>query len=346
MDPNYALPFSPFEPHAKRLHTPSEYEIMGSNKRFRTSHGHKNLYMNVSAKSGTRDSLINQAGSSSVTIPIPFSFKTDERARSTSKAPMEPPRRIFKAKPLPKSCKTPSFTLKPSGRVATKPVEFNLSSSNSENRSSDLHKPASFTQSSFTERSALKALDIQNYERKGTWNGWPKSGPSYTESKPQCSFTVVEPFNLRTEERAKPTSQPQANPFVFKSKPMPDFSHPFKPKASSTEPSKPAEFALHSDQRAYERLEFDLQQQQKRAEQEAMEARLLQEQADLEAAQLQTYRLSLEFKARPVPSQAPFELKYPPVVLTIPESPNLRTSRRADMRDAESIEQPVFMDID
>jgi hypothetical protein len=75
-----------------------------------------------------------------------------------------------------------------------------------------------------------------------------------------------------------------------------------------------------------------------------MEARLLQEQAELEAAQLQTYRLSLEFRARSMPSQTPFELKYPPVVLTIPESPNLKTARRADMREAT--EQPVFMDID
>lgn len=349
MEPDYSFDLPAFEPLTKRLYTPSETDLLSSNKRFRTSYGHKNLYQSTIAASKTRDELINQAAYGKTTVPIPFMLKTDERARSVSKTPVEQPRKIFKAKPVPKSCKTPTFALKPSERSTTKPMEFNLSRSqiNSENTSQKQPSHSDFkAPTSVPTRTAFKPLNLQPDARRGSWNGWPKSGPMQKENKPSFSFTVVEPFKLMTEERSKPKPMPETSCFVFKSKPMPDFSNPFVPKPSGFEGTKQLNLALNSDLRAYERELFDKQIQMKQAEMEAIEAERLQQQADFEAADIQTYRMSLEFKARPMPNLSPFELKYPAVVLTIPASPDLKTAKRADQKAKASEELPVFMDID
>jgi hypothetical protein len=286
--------------------------------------------------------MVNQDAMMRPAAPAPFSLKKEERSSNT--ASVEPPRRMFKAK----------FTLKNVKKAASfkegmtmKPKEFNVSRSVpgvsfKENSFSESKKPTSWDLPQGC--CALKPVGTQHDDQKGAWNGWPKKGPCQSENKPRC-LTVFKPFSL-TEERIKETPEVEPSSGVFKSRPMPDFSVPFIPKPSNSRATKPSEFSLYSDLRASERQEFDFRLQQKRQEQEEAEARQRQHQADLEAAELQSYRLSLDFKARPLPRQTGFELKYSTAALTVPSSPNLKTTQRAERRLKAQDERSVFMELD
>jgi hypothetical protein len=305
-----------------------------------------------------------------LTVPQPFHLATDDRAHSPRRSKnqlkdcrdsssctkesisIEEDRKgyVFRARPVPDFSRTMlvSAQSKPPARPLTVPQPFNLATNDR------AHSPR---------RSKKECTDSVNHEKEGSESGEDRKGyvfrarpvPDFSrtmlvssQSKPPARpLTVPQPFNLATNDRAHSRQRSKKEctdgvnheqdgadiggdrmGYVFRARPVPDFSRNMLVSAQSKPPARPLTvpqpFHLATNDRAHS---------PRRSKKECTDG----VNHEKEGSESGEDRKGYVFRARPVPDFSRNMLvsaqsKPPARPLTVPQPFNLATSQRPPVR--------------
>ncbi|KNC48609.1 TPX2 protein [Thecamonas trahens ATCC 50062] len=272
----------------------------------------------------------------SLTIPHSPALATKDRASRRPEPVLsdEPPRPKFKAGLMP-VFDSPEPLPTPKRKPLTVPVPFELAS--------DV-RGAKYRARIEAEREAQAAAAAAAAKFKAT----PLLDLETPDPLPRAApkeLTVPIPFELESVKRheaaeasraARIAAELEAEAAQFSSfaaKPAPAHDLPvFTPRRSAAPLTETQPFDLNTSRRAEER---EAKAEVKAAEDAVLEAEraaMAAARAREEAEELAEFRKSLDFKAQPIRHYAPIRVKVSEAQLTVPVSPQFRTSKRSKLR--------------
>ncbi len=252
-----------------------------------------------------------------LTEPKPFSFATDSRVGRPSKSIVDRPEKLEKPQP------------------SAVPVKM----AHADKYSTALTEPKPF---SFATNARLGEPAKQRVE-----NAHPNSAQYAPPPQHNNIFGLTEPqpFNLRVEARGQVSKEVQEKKLKereeeerqrhvhqYKAKPFVDQPAPFPQVKSSIPLTNVQEFVLNSDVRAVRRAEFEQAERQRRMEEAKFASERERERQEREEQEVREMRKRMVPKARPVGygiDSNPLPQKRAPLALTVPQSPQFATSKRA-----------------
>ncbi|KAL0480116.1 targeting protein TPX2 [Acrasis kona] len=284
----------------------------------------------------TGEMVVQPAEAQRITLPKSPALSTKQRGliyeqQQQQRQQETKPQHTFKARPVPKEH---TFVLNHSVQV-TQPAPFSLATDHrGELYEEELQKKLLDEQKQLAMKRNFKANPIRLED------AYPSA--CVVENRPP---TQPKPFNLRTDVRGEKSFREEVKPEKkeFKAKPMPVADKPFKPTRSTKPLTNVTNIELSSDRRARERQEFDEKIKKKMADLEQIKKEKEDEERKEKEIETIILRRKIEerHKANPMPSfysqscdevQSKLleKIRQHKQQLTVPESPNLNTSRRAN----------------
>jgi hypothetical protein len=190
-------------------------------------------------------------------------------------------------------------------------------------------------------RDVQSVLDDEQASREFRAQPIPTDEPSRLPPKQQRPLTEPQPFHLLSEYRHEEAmhrfreqmqqemeqSRKRAESFRAQ-EPSVLWEAPFVPQPSFAPVTIPDDVALNTESRAAARRRFDEEQRLKEAQAAELAAAEARRREALAQKEIRELRKRAEFHANPVPRYEPALIKASERPLTVPISPNLRTSRK------------------